>query len=84
MEERRGVFRVLVGQLEGKSHWRDLGIDGRKIIRWIFKKQDECMDWIDLAQVRDRWHAVVNAVLLPVGSKYLRNVLTVSRPVSFC
>ena len=31
MEERRGVYRVLVGKPEGKNHLEDLGIDGRII-----------------------------------------------------
>jgi hypothetical protein len=34
----RGVYRVLMGKLEGKSHWGDPGLDGRIILRWIFKK----------------------------------------------
>jgi hypothetical protein len=35
MEDRRDVYRVLVGKLEGKNHLEDLGVDGR-ILRWIF------------------------------------------------
>jgi len=34
----KGVHRVLVGKPEGKSHWGDLDVDGRIILRWIFKK----------------------------------------------
>ena len=40
MGERRGVYRVLVGKSEGKSHLGDPSIDGRTIIRWIFRKWD--------------------------------------------
>jgi hypothetical protein len=31
----------------------DPGIDGRILIKWIFKKRDGGMDWIDIAQERD-------------------------------
>jgi hypothetical protein len=30
----------------------ELGIDGRIILKWILKKKDEGVDWIDLAQYR--------------------------------
>jgi hypothetical protein len=29
MGEGKGVYRVSVGRPEGKSHWKDLGVDGR-------------------------------------------------------
>jgi hypothetical protein len=38
MEEERGVHRVLVGKPEGKNHWGDKDVDGRIILRWIFRK----------------------------------------------
>jgi hypothetical protein len=38
MGEDRGVHWVLLGKREGKSHWGDLDIDGRIILRWIFRK----------------------------------------------
>ena len=43
---------------------QDPGIDGRIILKWIIKKWDGGgMDWIDLAQDRNRWRALVNAVM---------------------
>jgi len=64
MEERRGVYRVLVGKPEGKNHLGDPGVDGRIILRWILRKWNVGgMDWIELAQDRNRWPAFVNAVM---------------------
>jgi hypothetical protein len=63
MENRRGIYRVLVGKSEGKSHLEDQVIDGRIILKWIFRKLDVGgMDRIDLAQGRGRLWALVNAV----------------------
>jgi hypothetical protein len=36
--EERGVHRVLVGKSEGKRPLGDLYVDGRIILRWIFRK----------------------------------------------
>jgi hypothetical protein len=41
----------------------DPEVDGRIILRWIFKNLDVGMDCIELAQDRDRWRALVNAVM---------------------
>jgi hypothetical protein len=40
MGERRGIYRVLVGKSEGKRQLEDPGIDGRIILRWIFRMRD--------------------------------------------
>jgi hypothetical protein len=42
---------------------KDPGVDGRIILKWIFERLDGGMDWIDLAQDRDRWQALVNTVM---------------------
>jgi hypothetical protein len=64
MEEKRNVYRLLVGKPKGK---RQLG---RPIHRWVDNiKMDlleigvSVVDWIGLAQDRYRWRAVVNSVM---------------------
>ena len=44
-------------------HLEDSGVDGRIILRWIFSKWDGGIDWIKLAQDRDKWGSLVNAVI---------------------
>jgi hypothetical protein len=64
--ERRGIYRVLVGNLRERDHMEDTGKDGKIILRWIFREWDVAcggMDWIELAQDRDRWRALVNVVM---------------------
>jgi len=45
-----------------RDHLGNPGVDER--IRWIYRKWDVGgMDWIELAQDRDRWRALVSAVM---------------------
>jgi len=64
MGEERGVYRILVGKTEGK---RPLGRPRR---RWLCNIRMDLlevgcgyMDWIGLAQDRDRWRTLVIAVM---------------------
>jgi hypothetical protein len=41
----------------------DSGIDGRIILKCIFRKLDGGMEWIDMAQSMDRWRALLKAVM---------------------
>jgi len=41
----------------------DPGVDGKTILKFNFSQWDGSTDWIDLAQDRDRWWALVYAVV---------------------
>jgi hypothetical protein len=63
-EEKRNAYRILVGKQEGK---RQLGRPRR---RWVDNIKIDLreigwdgMDWIDLAQDRNQWRALVNTVM---------------------
>jgi hypothetical protein len=62
--EKRNAYRILVGKPEGKrplgrpsSRWMDNIKMDLRVIGW------DDMDWIDLAQDRDRWRALVYTVM---------------------
>ena len=64
MDEKRRVYRILVRKPEEK---RTLG---RPRHRWVDNIRMDlqevgcgCMDWIGLAQDRDRWRTLVSAVM---------------------
>ena len=64
MREGRGVRRILVGRPEGKrplgrprSRWEDnIKMDLQEV-------GGSCADWMELAQDRDRWRALVSTLM---------------------
>jgi hypothetical protein len=64
MGEKRNACRILVGKSEGKR------LLGRPKRRWVVNIKIDCreigwggMDWIDLAQDRDQWRALVKTLM---------------------
>jgi hypothetical protein len=49
--------------LKERDHWKDPGVDGRIFMMDLEKVGCGGTKWIDLAQNRDGWRAVVNAVM---------------------
>jgi hypothetical protein len=51
------------GSLRERRHYGDQDVDGRIILRWIFRKLGGVRgDWMKLAQDRDRWRTLVSTV----------------------
>ena len=84
MGEGRDVYRVLVGKPAGK---RTLGKPRRRWEDNITMDLQEMgcvgMDWIELAQDRDSWRALVNAVMNLRVPENAGNFVTSCKPVSF-
>ena len=64
MGKRRGVYRVLRGKPEGKRPLARPTLKWEDNIKMVLQEVGcGCMDWIELAQDRERWRALVNAVM---------------------
>jgi hypothetical protein len=52
------------GNLLQRGHLEDLSVDGTIILKFIFREVGRGgMNWIELAQDRDRWRTFVNALM---------------------
>jgi len=51
----------------------DPGEDGRIIVKWIFMKWDGDMGWIEVAQNKDKWRALMKAIIKMRGRKMRGN-----------
>ena len=60
-----GIEKNIARDLREGDHFEDEGVDGRIILKWIIieKWDRRGLDWIDLYQDRNRWWALVNAVM---------------------
>jgi hypothetical protein len=58
------VLPLKMTKLDERDHLGNPGLDGRIILKWIFRKWDVGgTDWIELAQNRDRCRALVHTVM---------------------
>jgi hypothetical protein len=55
-------IQVLVKNMRERDHWRDEGVDGRIILRRIFRQWDVEI-WAGLSWLRNSWRKLVNAVM---------------------
>jgi hypothetical protein len=63
MGKMRCSYRVLLRKLRERVHFKDTGVVGRIIFKWIFKKWVGGLEWIAVAQNRDMGRAAVNVVM---------------------
>jgi hypothetical protein len=59
----RAAYRVWWRSLRKQDNLEDAGLDKRIILKWMFKKWNRRMDWIDRAWDRDRWRVPLNVVM---------------------
>ena len=71
------------GNLSESDNVEDPGLGRKIILSWICRKWDRVVDWIGLVQDKDRWRALVNAMLNLLFPYNAGGFLTSLEPVSF-
>jgi hypothetical protein len=63
MVEERKLYRVLVGKHEGKRALGNRDVGGKMGSQWLLERLAGGIEWIELAQNKDRWRPLVNTVM---------------------
>jgi len=61
--QRTAAYAGLVGKPQGKRRFGNMGVDRRLILKRIFKEYKGVVDWIVLAQGKEKWWALSKPVL---------------------
>jgi hypothetical protein len=56
------LYKAFFGIPKERDHLEDKGVDGRMGSEWVLGRLAGGMEWIQLAQDRDRWRYLVNTV----------------------
>jgi hypothetical protein len=59
----KNAHKIFIGSLKGRDPSEDKAVDGRKLLKWIVKKSGGVVNWIHMAQNRDRLRALVKVVM---------------------
>jgi len=81
--EWRVQYRLGGGGIWGKGTTWNLGPDVSGVLKWIFKKQDRGLDWIDLAHYRYKWRSVLSMSMNLRVIQYAGTFVTRWETVSF-
>jgi len=57
------IAGVWWGDLIDRGHWENLGVDERKLLKFNVQEVGWGMDWMEMAQDRDRWRALVTTLM---------------------
>jgi hypothetical protein len=83
MGKKWNAHRVVVGKLKDRDRLEDNDMDGKVILNWIWKKEDNGVDWVDLCHNKNKllalWKKVTNSPFL----RNMRNILSSWGTVTF-